>query len=295
MSVRASRALLVALSAAFIADLLALQVAESRANSGFIYRRLDRVQAKPSDVSTVTCRYKPLFGEGDSEASLVKGLARFGELIVDAGGESARVQYPDEEQAYVVMSGEGVLRYGEDERSIAAADFLYLPPGVQHSVSNPGSRPLHIIVMGYHIPKGTELTIPAKLLIANTSMAKQQVLDNHPDSTRYRLLMGGTDSKRDVIAAGHVLTSLFIMDIEPGGTNDPHRHATEEEIYLVLDGKGDMVAGDDPNGLEARHPATAGDAYFIRPNVTVGFYADDSPGAGNGRILAVRSTYLPTR
>jgi uncharacterized cupin superfamily protein len=94
-----------------------------------------------------------------------------------------------------------------------------------------------------------------------------------------------------VIAAGHVLTSLFIMDIKPGGTNDPHHHPTEEEVYLILEGKGDMVAGGGMDGVEGRHPATAGDAYFIRLNATVGFYADSRPGAGNARILAVRSKY----
>lgn len=274
---------------------LALQTAVGTANSGFIYRRLDNVQPAPSDATTATCGYKPLFGAGDSEANLVKGLARFGELVVDAGGESARVRYPGEEHAYFVLSGEGALHYGEEQRAITAQDFLYLPPGVAHRFSNPGSEPLHIIVMGYHIPEGTELTIPDELLIANTSDAKPQVLDNHPDSTRYRLLMGGATSKRDVIAAGHVLTSLFIMEIDPGGTNDPHRHKTEEEIYLVLDGKGEMVAGEDSKGVEARHPVTAGDAYFISPNVAVGFYSDDSPGAANSRILAVRSKYPSTR
>jgi mannose-6-phosphate isomerase-like protein (cupin superfamily) len=145
--------------------------------------------------------------------------------------------------------------------------------------------------MGYHIPKGAEIEIPTQLLIANTRMAKQQVVGNHPDSTLYQLLMGGTESTRDVIAAGHVLTSLFLMDIKPGGTNDPHHHATEEEIYVVLEGKGVMVAGGGADGLEGRHPATAGDTYFIRLNATVGFYADPNPESGNARILAVRSKY----
>ena len=33
------------------------------------------------------------------------------------------------------------------------------------------------------------------------------------------------------------------MDFAPGGTNFPHHHETAEEIYLVLDGQGEMVAG----------------------------------------------------
>ena len=103
--------------------------------------------------------------------------------------------------------------------------------------------------------------------------------------------MGGVRSKRDVIAAGHVLTSLFLMDIKPGGTNDPHHHPSEEEIYFILDGKGEMVAGGGLDGLEGRHSVIAGDAFFIRLNATVGFYADSNPSSGNARVLAVRSRY----
>ena len=270
---------------------LVLSAAEREVDPTFLYRRLDEVTAKPSELTTASARYKPLFGKGDSQTSVVKGLARFGELVVDAGGRSATVKHEAEEQAWFVLSGAGLLHYGQEEHSIVAEDFFYLPPGIEHSVSNSEGEPVEILVMGYFIPQGTPLTLPRQLQIANTGMAKQQVVGGHPDSTLYRLLMGDITSKRDVIAAGHVLTSLFIMDIKPGGTNDPHHHAMEEEVYLILEGKGDMVAGGGMDGVEGRHPATAGDAYFIRLNATVGFYAGKGPGAGDARILAVRSKY----
>ena len=82
------------------------------------------------------------------------------------------------------------------------------------------------------------------------------------------------------------------MNFAPGGTNFPHHHDREEEIYLVLDGDGDMVAGGGTDGVEGRHPAKAGDAYFFRLNCTVGFYG--TAGAPKARILAVRSLY-PSR
>ena len=115
-------------------------------------------------------------------------------------------------------------------------------------------------------------------------------MSGHPDSVLYQLLIGDKNSKRDKIAAGEVLTSLFIMEFEPGGTNFPHHHEKAEEIYLVLDGAGDMVAGGGTDGVEGRHPARAGDAYFFRLNCTVGFYASKLPGP-KARILAVRSRY----
>jgi mannose-6-phosphate isomerase-like protein (cupin superfamily) len=83
------------------------------------------------------------------------------------------------------------------------------------------------------------------------------------------------------------------MDFAPGGTNFPHHHEAAEEIYLVMDGEGEMVAGGGTDGIEGRHPAKAGDAYYFRPNCTVGFYNQNKPGA-KAHILAIRSRiHLP--
>jgi mannose-6-phosphate isomerase-like protein (cupin superfamily) len=83
------------------------------------------------------------------------------------------------------------------------------------------------------------------------------------------------------------------MDFAPGGTNFPHHHESAEEIYLVVDGEGQMVAGGGMNGIEGRHSAKTGDAYYFRPNCTVGFYNSNKPGA-KAHILAVRS-WVPIR
>jgi hypothetical protein len=48
-----------------------------------------------------------------------------------------------------------------------------------------------------------------------------------------------------------------------------------------------MVAGSGADGIAGRYPAKAGDAYYFRPNCTVGFYNQDKPGA-KAFILAVR-------
>ena len=42
------------------------------------------------------------------------------------------------------------------------------------------------------------------------------------------------------------------------------------------------------DGVEGLHPAKAGDAYYFRPNRTVGFY-NRSPRDGKAHILAVRA------
>jgi mannose-6-phosphate isomerase-like protein (cupin superfamily) len=71
----------------------------------------------------------------------------------------------------------------------------------------------------------------------------------------------------------------------------PHHHETAEEIYLVLDGQGQMAAGGGMDGVEGLHPAKAGDAYYFRTNCTVGFYNQKATEA-KAHILALRA-YVP--
>lgn len=267
---------------------LPLAAAERTVDPTYLHRYLPDVHEQKSDITTAGCHYKPLFGAGDAQPRVPRGIARFGEIDVDAGGTCAAVSYPGEEQAYVVVDGGGSLDYAGEKRAIRRHDFFYLPPGVRHAVASVTGA--HILVMGFKIPPGTVASGPAKPLIANIDEVKWQPVSGHPDSVLYQLLMGDTKSKRDKIAAGHVLISLFVMEFEPGGTNFPHHHENAEEIYLVLDGSGDMVAGGGTDGIEGRHPARAGDAYFFRLNCTVGFYASKD-AAPKARILAVRSLY----
>jgi mannose-6-phosphate isomerase-like protein (cupin superfamily) len=270
-----------------LASALRLVAAERTVDPTFLHRYLPDVREQKSEVTTATCHYKPAFGVGDAQARVPRGVARFGEIHIDAGGNCAPVTHPGEEQVYVVMDGAGNLDYAGDKITLRSHDFLYFPANLRHAMTSvSGAR---IVVMGFKIPAGTPVTLPPKPLIANFDDVKWQTVSGHPDSVLYQLLMGDTESRRDRIAAGHILTSLFIMQFEPGGTNFPHHHETEEEIYLVLDGSGDMVAGGGMDGIEGRHPARAGDTYFFRLNCTVGFYASKDPT--KARILAVRSLY----
>lgn len=268
-----------------------LAAADRPVDPTFLYRELDATAFAASEITTTTCRYRPLFGEGDAETSIVKGVARYGEIVVAPGGECKTVSYNNEEQIYYVLEGGGAVDYRGQRQAVRPGDFLYFAPTTEHAAINPGAVPLRVIVMGFRTPEGLQHGAPVKLPIANESEAEKQVVGNHPPSTLYQLLLGSTTSRRDLLSVGHTVTSLFIMEFTPGGTNHPHHHASEEEIYLLLEGSGEMVAGGGMDGVEGRHPAKPGDAYFYRLNATVGFYSDARPGAGTARILAVRSRY----
>lgn len=260
---------------------------EGSVDPTFLHHNLSDAPARPSDLSSATCRYKPLFGEG-AQRSIVVGVARFGEADLDPGGKCALVTYPSEDQIYVVLDGSGAATYNHESVGLRRRDYLYIPATVAHMLANDSNAPLQVIVMGFRTKGFPKAPVPVHPLKANIDDVPTQPVRGHPLSAQYRLLMGDADSKRDRIAAGRVMTSLFLMEIAGGGTNFPHHHEREEEIYLLLEGRGDIVAGGGMDGIEGRHPARPGDAYFFRLNCTVGYYS--APGV-ESKILAVRSWY----
>jgi mannose-6-phosphate isomerase-like protein (cupin superfamily) len=252
----------------------------------WLHRYVPAIPAKAAGISTATCHYKPIFGAGDSDAHIVNSVARYGEVTVDPKGGCKEISYPNEEQIYFILEGKGLLNYGAEKSSVQKDEFMYIPPGVKHRLSNPSDRRCRLIIMGFKIPPGNSLSASARVQLANALDVKEHTDVGHPASVLYRLLLGNRKGTHDKIDSGIVVTSLFLMDFAPGGTNLPHRHEIAEEIYLVLDGHGLIVAGGGMDGIEGLHPAKAGDAYFFRPNCTVGFY---NSKAGKAHILAVRS------
>jgi mannose-6-phosphate isomerase-like protein (cupin superfamily) len=241
------------------------------------------------DLSSSTCHYKPVFGAGDPDDRILRSASRFGEMSVDPRGNCQAVSYDREEEIYFVLQGAGTLQLGDEKHPLRANDFTYLPPGVKHSLTNNSGNEMRVLVMTFKIPPKKSLTTPAQQpRIINLEDVKEEPVQGHPMSVLYKLLVGPRGATRDAIDDAYVITSFFLMDFAPGGTNFPHHHETAEEIYLVVDGEGEMVAGGGMDGVEGRHPAKAGDAYYFRPNCTVGFYNQNKPGA-KAHILAVRS------
>jgi mannose-6-phosphate isomerase-like protein (cupin superfamily) len=255
----------------------------------WLHRYVPNLSETHSDLSSPSCHYKPIFGAGDQKSQNLRSVTRFAEVTIDTGGNCQQVQYEREEEIDFVLEGSGTLQYGDEAYPVRANDFTYLAPGVKHGLVNKSGHVLRVLVMGFSIPRRVVLSTPStRPTIVNLENVKEEPVQGHPTSVLYKLLAGPRNGKRDAIDEAYVVTSFFWMDFAPGGTNFPHHHETAEEIYLVVDGQGDMVAGSGMDGIEARFPAKAGDAYYFRPNCTVGFYNANKPGA-KAHILAIRS------
>ena len=253
----------------------------------WLHRNVSSLSETKTDLSSATCHTKTIFGMGDKDSRILRSVTRFTEVAVDAHGNCQNVAYDREEEIYFVLQGRGMLNLGNGTQPLRTNDFTYLAPGLKHGLENNSGQALRVLVMGFKIPTHAAQTASqTNPRIINLDNVKEETVQGHPTSVLYKLLAGPRNGKRDAIDEAFVVTSFFLMNFAPGGTNFPHHHETAEEIYLVMDGEGDMVAGSGMDGIEGRFPAKAGDAYYFRPNCTVGFY--NKPGSP-AHILAVRS------
>jgi mannose-6-phosphate isomerase-like protein (cupin superfamily) len=252
-------------------------------------RKVADVPESQNDFTAPGCHYRAVFGNGDADAKHLRGITRFGQITLDAGGTCKPVNRAGEEQIVVVLAGSAKADYGGQNVPLKTEDYLYVPPGVQHTLSA-GSGAARMLLMGFRA-QADPAPAPAKPQVANMGDVKLEVVGSHPPSTLYRLLLGQTTSTRDKLACAKNVTSLFMMEFAPSGTNIPPHHDTEEEIYYVMDGHGQMVAGSGADGVEGKFPTSPGEAFFFRLNATVGFYNETKEGEPKARILAVRSLY----
>src|SRR6185312_12737176 len=77
-----------------IASYLPLLHAQGRKpDPTFLHANANTAAEKPSDITTATCHYKPLFGDGASKFR-GSGLVRYGEAIIDPKGTCTEIHYP---------------------------------------------------------------------------------------------------------------------------------------------------------------------------------------------------------
>jgi mannose-6-phosphate isomerase-like protein (cupin superfamily) len=140
----------------FIVMFLVLQTGglaqERSVEPTWLHRDVSALREHPSDLSSSSCHYSPIFGEGDDESRFPLSIARFGELTVNPHGVCPAVAYARQEELYFVRDGGGILYYEEESHPLAPSDFTYVPPTVRHGISNPSNQPLRLVVVTVKIP-----------------------------------------------------------------------------------------------------------------------------------------------
>jgi mannose-6-phosphate isomerase-like protein (cupin superfamily) len=67
------------------------------------------------------------------------------EATVAPGAATAEHYHPRSEELYYFVAGEGRMRLGEDEATVAAGDCVVIPPGTVHKLFNDDDGPLVLL------------------------------------------------------------------------------------------------------------------------------------------------------
>ena len=73
------------------------------------------------------------------------GVQSVWEMTLVRGETVAPHSHPTGIELYVVIDGMGEMQVGKEQNTILAGDVIFIPPGADHSASNPSDQPLHVV------------------------------------------------------------------------------------------------------------------------------------------------------
>jgi uncharacterized cupin superfamily protein len=228
------------------------------------------------------------------------GLSRY---RIAAGERAMPVHvHADEEELFYVLDGEGVSWQDERTYAVRAGDCILHRPGAQaHTILGAGDG-LDVLAFGGGSPTGLTWLPRAQAwwngphwlphdgpnpFAAEEAAGPLEVAA--PEAQRPPTIVALDDVPAedftgggDVVAVrrdlGDVLestsTGVGHLVVEPGAlSGPPHCHAAEEELFVVLDGAGTLLLGDE------EHPVRAGSVVARPPGTGVphAFRAGDGP------------------
>ncbi|HEX5469413.1 MAG TPA: cupin domain-containing protein [Gaiellaceae bacterium] len=250
----------------------------------------DEVAARRREVGHLAGDWYDL---GAAAGSVAVGVQR---ILVDGGKWSTPAHAEGaEEEIFYVLSGSGISWQDGEAYEVGESDCLvHLPEGQAHTL-RAGPDGLDVLAYGSRRPQGN--TVLPRAGVAWMSPSWVDVGGPHPwereaaagepevdeiaprpsrianlsEGIRYELPSGAVDrSLGDVV--GSVETGLSHMTVPPGAEGyTPHCHSAEEELFVVLDGSGTVMLGDEsaevrrgsvvsrPAGSRVPHSFRAGD------------------------------------
>jgi uncharacterized cupin superfamily protein len=252
----------------------------------------DEVEPEVGEIGHLAGTWTDL---GTAAGSFAVGLNR---IQVPAGKWStpAHVELAEEEIHYV-LGGSGISLQDGEAYEVAAGDCLVHLIGEKTYTLRAGSGGLDVLAFGTRMPPGGTYLPRAGVIRMDPGTAAAR-LDKHPweleaeagepeappPSERPASIVAtrevpqvefgrGGDVRslcRDLgEAAGSVRTGLNQVTVPPGklGT-PPHCHSVEEELFVILEGSGALLLGDEEHPVRAGHvvsrPAGTGVAHAFR-------------------------------
>ncbi|TML85012.1 MAG: cupin domain-containing protein [Actinobacteria bacterium] len=230
---------------------------------------------------------------GTAAGSLNVGVKR---LVVRSGKLSSPVHIEgDEEEIFYVLGGSALSWQDGETHEVGPGDCL-----VHHASGKPhtmlaGEAGLDVLAFGErsfptttHLPRAGILRMDVNVQVLEGPTAFQREgkvgdLDTPPPSPRPNSIVNVDDvegdardgptvarRRRDLArTAGSVRTGLKVYETRPGKlATPPHCHSAEEELFVVLDGDGQLLLGDNEHAVRRGHivarPPGTGIAHAFR-------------------------------
>ena len=65
-------------------------------------------------------------------------LQSLAEARLPVGGQTTPHYHPQTEEIYYILSGQGRMRIGDEQREVGPGDAIAIPPGAVHQIANTG-------------------------------------------------------------------------------------------------------------------------------------------------------------
>jgi uncharacterized cupin superfamily protein len=203
------------------------------------------------------------------------GLKR---ILVDPGKWSTPAHAEGaEEEIFFVLAGSGISWQDGDVCEVGEGDCLvHLPEERAHTL-RAGPDGLDVLAFGERRPQGNTVLPRAGVAWMNPSWVdvggphpwereaaagepevgepseRPASVANVADGTRYEIRTGAVDLDLGT-PAGSVATGISHMTLPPGQEGyPPHCHSAEEEIFVVLEGTGTVLLGEERHELRRGH------------------------------------------
>ena len=139
------------------------------------------------------------FGWGTVFESEENGFKEFGinVQVLEPGQPNCLYHRENQQEDFLVLSGECLLLVEEEERPLKAWDFVHCPPGTNHVFVGAGDKPCAILMVGSR-SRNEELVYPASELAQRHGAGAQEETPEprvaygpYPKSERKRLNLTG--------------------------------------------------------------------------------------------------------
>lgn len=143
-------------------------------------------------------------------------------------------------EVYFVLTGEGILYYGDKALKVMPGAYLVIPPHMPHRLKNTGPGDLEHLVFAIPAfdPTDVELlpSMPEKDVTADVFSYKKAPLTALDGALIHELMNAAERKELDVALAVGLLSA--------GRKAIPHYHRVSDELYYVIDGAGEARVGE---------------------------------------------------